>query len=216
MPSNNFGQIQQPFYTEDQRKEIARIRQALKVHMAKAKPKRYAHSLSVAKTATSLALMYDVDPYLACCAGLLHDWEKVFDNDQQIASAHELGIDLGVDLSLVGNLLHGPLAARRLPAVFPELPSAVWQAIARHTMGAIDMMPLDMVVFVADGIEPLRAKTPSLERIRHRVGKVSLTSLYWESFVGGIIYVLQGGRYLYPGTLEIYNALVLRHLPNLG
>ena len=37
-----------------------------------------------------------------------------------------------------------------------------------------------------------------------------MDDLFWESFVGGITYVLEGGRYLYPGTIEVYNALAAR------
>lgn len=197
-------------YTPEQQEEVKRLECALKDHMKEAKPKRYAHSLSVAKTAESLAVTYGVDPVLARCAGTLHDWYKVPSNDEQIARARELGIDLGVDINLVANLLHGIIAARDLPALFPELPAEVWQAIDRHTTGAADMSPLDMVVFVADGIEPLRRSSPGIEKTRKLVGVSSLEDLYWESFTGGVIYVLETGRYLYPGTLAIYNAHALQ------
>ena len=102
------------------------------------------------------------------------------------------------------------IAARTLPARYPELPPAVWHAIAVHTSACADMSPLDEVLFVADGIEPLRPDTPGIEHSRSLVGKVPLDDLFWESFVGGITYVLEGGRYLYPGTIEVYNALAAR------
>lgn len=196
-------------YTDGQRQLISDYKHALRQHMAERKPKRYAHSLSVAKTAEDLALRYGVDPFEAHVAGILHDWHKVYDNDEQVEIARRLGIDLGVDAPLVANLLHGLLTARELPGRFPEVDDAVWQAIARHTTGAVDMSPLDMVLFVADGIEPLRRPSPGIERTRSLVGQVTLEDLYWESFVGGVIYVLQTQRYLYPGTLDIYNQCVL-------
>lgn len=200
----------QPSYSPEHMAELKNLRQALNKHMAVCKPQRYAHSLSVATTAASLALVYGVDPYPANCAGILHDWDKVLTSNQQIERARALGIDLGVDMALVANLLHGLIAAKELPAIFPELPSCVWQAISRHTTGAMDMTDLDMVVFVADGIEPLRKETPGIKKLRSLVGKLSLSELYRQSFVSGIIYVLESGRYLYPATLEIYNALALK------
>ncbi|MEE1044069.1 MAG: bis(5'-nucleosyl)-tetraphosphatase (symmetrical) YqeK [Olegusella sp.] len=203
------GMAKSPVYTKYQLDEIDRLETALADHMEQAKPRRYAHSLSVAKTAESLAMVYGADPYQARCAGILHDWCKVANNEEQMRRASELGIDLGVEMRLVANLLHGIIAARELPARFPELPAEVWQAIERHTTGAADMSPLDMVLFVADGIEPLRPSTPGIEKTRAMVGKASLDELYWESFTGGIVYVLETGRYLYPGTLEIYNAHAL-------
>jgi hypothetical protein len=39
------------------------------------------------------------------------------------------------------------------------------------------------------------------------VGEATLPDLFWESFVGGIIYVLKGSRYLWPGTIDTYNKL---------
>ena len=199
-----------PGYSEEQKAELERLEGALKAHMEEVKPRRYAHSLSVAQTAESLALTYGVDPFEARAAGILHDWHKVYPASEQIERARALGMDLGVDLHLVSNLLHGMLTARELPERFPELPVSVWQAIDRHTTAAADMSPLDMVVFVADGIEPLRKSTPGIEHSRSLVGKASLDDLFWESFLGGVISVLQPQRYLYPGTLDIYNQLALR------
>lgn len=188
---------------------LARIEADVREQLAP-KPRRLAHSLSVAETAESLALAYGVDPFLARCAGLLHDWEKASSGSEQEAHARELGIDLGVDLSLVRPLLHGIVAARELPSRYPELPAELWHAIEVHTTAATEMSPLDEVLFVADGIEPLRPATPGIERTRSLVGSVALDDLFWESFVGGIVYVLEGGRYLYPGTVEVYNSLAAK------
>ena len=196
-------------FTPEQEALLERMRGDLAIQLEK-KPKRLAHSLSVARTAERLAVTYGVDPFLAHAAGILHDWEKARSTSEQLARARELGIDLGVELELVHSLLHGMIAARTLPARYPELPPAVWHAIAVHTSACADMSALDEVLFVADGIEPLRPDTPGIERSRSLVGKASLDDLFWESFVGGITYVLEGGRYLFPGTIEIYNALAAR------
>ncbi len=196
-------------FTPEQEALLERLRGDLAIQLER-KPRRLAHSLSVARTAERLALVYGVDPFLAHAAGILHDWEKARSTAEQLARARELGIDLGVELELVHSLLHGMIAARTLPARYPELPPAVWHAIAVHTSACADMSALDEVLFVADGIEPLRPDTPGIERSRSLVGKASLDDLFWESFVGGITYVLEGGRYLFPGTIEVYNALAAR------
>lgn len=197
-----------PAYDTTQTASIERYEQAAVEQLA-SKPKRLAHSLSVGLTSERLACAYGVDPYLARIAGILHDWSKVLPRSESISRARELGIDLGVDLSLVEALLHGMIAARELPARFPELPSQVWQAIDRHTLGNAHMTPLDMVVFVADGIEPLRKPADAIKRQRKLVGKATLPDLYWASFSDGVAYVIETRRYLYPGTLSIYNDIVL-------
>jgi predicted HD superfamily hydrolase involved in NAD metabolism len=197
-------------YTFEQSLEIERLEHDLVDRMGDVNPKRLAHSLSVARTAEELAITYGVDPYLARVAGILHDWDKVVPPEELLDRARRLDIDFGVDLTLVEPLLHGVVAARELPDVYPELPCEVFRAIERHTTGACDMSALDAVIFVADGIEPLRTGTIGIQETRDMVGKASLDELFWNSFVGGISYVLDTRRYLYPGTIEIYNELVLR------
>lgn len=169
---------------------------------------RFLHSLSVGLTAERLATAYGVDPYLARVAGILHDWSKADDPAELTARAEELGVRLSVDLSLVEPLLHGMVAARILPARYPELPDSVWQAVDRHTLGAADMSPLDIVLFVSDGIEPRRKAVPAIERQRAMVGVESLEDLFMASFCDGISYIVATRRYLYPGTIAIYNDLV--------
>ena len=203
--------VGEPSYTENQVATLAKLESDLEEHMRENKPKRYLHTLGVAHTAEQMALVYGVDPFEARAAGILHDWDKVLDAKGQIGLALSLGIDLGVDINLVQPLLHGMTAAVHLPERYPSLPRAIWQAISRHTMGHADMTPLDMVLFVADGIEPGRHDVPAIREVRDMVdARASLEDVYWTSFYHGVSYVIETERYLYPGTLDIYNKLALR------
>lgn len=199
-----------PDYGTDELTLIGQLEADLQAHMAEAKPARYRHSLSVAATAEQMALVYGARPFEARVAGILHDWDKVHSPAGQIQLARDLGVSLGVDLSLVQPLLHGITAARHLPEAYPMLPASIWQAIERHTMGHAHMTPLDMIVFVADGIEPLRRDVPAIREVRELVdARAPLDDVYWTSFYHGVSYVIETQRYLYPGTLEIYNELAL-------
>ena len=193
-------------YTKKQRETIKQLEADLAERLG-SKSRRFAHSLSVAQESERLALIYDVDPYPCRVAGILHDWDKVLSPNEQIKRANKMKVDLGVPPSAVPQLLHGIIAAKELAELYPKLPKEVFPAIERHTTGAADMSPTDMIVFVADGIEPLRPSSPGIEKVRAHVGKVSLAELYYESFVGGLVYVLNSGRYLYPRALETYNEL---------
>lgn len=200
-----------PRYGQAGRRLVERLEADLRAHMEAAKPQRYLHSLSVAATAEQMALAYGADPLDARVAGILHDWDKVLSSSEQIALAEDLGIDLGVDLALVQPLLHGMTAARHLPKRYPELTGGIWQAIERHTIGHADMSDLDMIVFVADGIEPRRRDVPAIRATRELVdARAPLADVYWSSFYRGVSYVIDTERYLYPGTLAIYNELALR------
>lgn len=176
----------------------------------RSKPRRLAHSISVARTAERMATLYGVDPYLATVAGLLHDWDKIVPSEELIVRAERFGIDLGVPLERVEPLLHGIVAARELPERYPQLPLDVWHAISCHTSASEDMGPLDMIIFVADGIEPLRRSSEGIEKTRKLVGKASLDDVFWNAFVGGIVYVLDTERYLYPRTIDVYNTIARR------
>lgn len=187
-------------------KSLERARDLLKTRM-KDKKKRYVHSLGVADTAYKMAKAYDVDRYCAAAAGLVHDWDKVLDDAELMARAVQYKIEMAGSPSHAVGLLHGPVAAHELPELFPEFDESVFQAVARHTVGAVNMSPLDMVIFTADAIEPNRHGDYA-ERLRKMVGKVSLEELYFTCFSEGLVYVLSTGRYLYPKSVEIYNRYI--------
>ncbi len=174
-----------------------------------ARPRRLEHSMGVARTCAWIASQHGVDPALAYAVGLLHDWEKARGHEEQLRRAEELGLDFGVPLRQVLPLLHGPIAARDLPARYPWLPPEAWHAIAVHTTACEDMSDLDMALFVADGVEPQRPASPGIEQVRGLLADgAPLREAFLASFVNGVAYVLEGRRYLYPGTVAVYNALV--------
>ncbi len=285
--------------SDDQVAELERVREMLEVRMRE-KPRRYQHSLGVARTAVELARAYGVDEYLAALAGLTHDWDKVLDDHELLVRAAQYGVMVSGELAraygvdeylaalaglthdwdkvlddhellvraaqygvmvsgsptLAVGLLHGPVAAHELPHIFEGIAPEVCQAVARHTVGACDMTPLDMVVFTADAIEPGRRgdyaerlregiapevcqavarhtvgacdMTPLdmvvftadaiepgrrgdyAERLRAMVGEEPLEELFFQTFSQGLMYVISGGRYLYPTAIDIYNAYAAR------
>ena len=188
---------------QDQIEELERIKALLEERMV-SKPRRYSHSLGVASCAASLAKTYGVDQFDAAAAGLLHDWDKVLDDHELLVRAAHMGIEVAGSPSMAVGLLHGPVAARELPELFPALNPSVFQAIARHTVGAVDMTPLDMVVFIADAIEPGRRGDYAI-RLREMVGEASLGELFFQCFSQGLSYVISTGRYMYPTAITIYN-----------
>ena len=67
------------------------------------------------------------------------------------------------------------------------------------------MSPLDMVVFVADMVEPTRSGDGA-ERLRALVGEVALDALFAACVRRSIAYVLETGRPVYPGAVVVWNA----------
>ena len=187
------------------------MRQALQ---ARVKASRYRHSLGVSQTAEQLARIYGVDQNEAAVAGLLHDWDKSLTGDELKRKAKKLKIaDKEVREHATG-VLHSWTAAATLRDEFPELSDGVLQAISRHTCGAVGMSDLDMVVFVADIIEPGR-DFPDIEGLRAAVGEICLEELFYRTYKANFMYLLSADMVVAPPSLDVYNSLVVERKERL-
>ena len=166
---------------------------------------RLEHTLNVARACEQLACRYGVDPFEACAAGLLHDWDKKLPVAELWAKAESCGVDLGDRDPRMEPLLHGWTAAASLPALYPDLPPAVFDAVARHTVGCTSMTPLDMLVYVADMLEPTR-RGPVFDELRALAAVASLPELFAACLRRSMVYLLESGRYVYPGGVAVWNA----------
>lgn len=172
--------------------------------------KRFEHTKAVAETAAQLARRYGVDERTARLAGLLHDWDKNYDDEGIRRRADEVGAkgDPWVYASMP-RLLHGPTAAAALAREFPELPADIVQAIERHTTAAVGMSDLDMVVYIADAIEPHRC-FEGIEPLRQAVGNVPLEELFFMTYRHIFESLIARGCELHPATTDIWNYYVAR------
>ena len=127
---------------------------------------RYQHTLGVMYTAGALAMAYGYDLDKAMLAGLLHDSAKCIPNDKKIELCRKNHIEI-TDVERENPfLLHakvGALIARKKYDVEDE---EILHAIAVHTTGEPAMNTLDMILFIADYIEPGRDKAQNLPQIR--------------------------------------------------
>lgn len=201
-PSDN--PASDPFGKENYR----RMKALLKERVSE---RRFKHSKGVAKTARMLARVYGYpNPEQARMAGLVHDWDKRYVGQAARDRVAELGMD--IDPTIVESmpwLLHGPTGAEALRREFPELGEDVFQAVARHTSGAVRMTDLDMIVFTADLIEPNRT-FKDVEPVREAVGKGSLEDLFFTAFKAIFANLVQNNRMLHPDMVEIWNHYSVR------
>ncbi|WP_241157376.1 nicotinate-nucleotide adenylyltransferase [Adlercreutzia sp. ZJ242] len=172
--------------------------------------KRLEHIEGVAETAERLARAYGVDERKARLAGLLHDWDKGYDDEGMLARVRELGMDVSPEYLAIPRVLHGMTAAVALARAFPAIPADVIQAVDRHTLGALDMEPLDMVVYIADALEPGRTFGP-VDELRAQVGKASLEDLFFMTYRHWLVLMLDRGSALAPDTIAIWNAYAARY-----
>lgn len=175
---------------------------------ARLTPRAFDHCDRVAETAAALASTYGLDVDSARLAGLLHDWDRELTGDELIARARRLDLEVTSADEEVPYLLHGPVAARELPAVFPDLSDGVLAAIAAHTYGTDPMPPLAMVVYIADVIEPGRQYS-GVERLREDVGEATLGELFADAYAASLEHIIRRRRPIHPTTLAVWNRVVM-------
>lgn len=168
-------------------------------------PHRFTHCCSVARYSAHLAKLYHYPEQEARIAGLLHDWDKAYTNDdiRARALAFKTRID-GEVLDFLPALLHGPTGACALEADFPFLDGLILRAIERHTAGHEQMSDLDCIVYVADALEEGRSY-PGIEDLRALPGTVSLQELFFETYKHVLLYLVQRNAQLHPRTVCVWN-----------
>ena len=144
---------------------------------------RYEHTIGVMYTAESLAMRYGVDMTKAAVAGLLHDCAKCIPNSQKIKLCKKHGIEVSEMEEKNPSLLHAKLGAYMAENVYGVKDPEILSAIKWHTTGKPDMSMMDMIVYMADYIEPNRDKAPNLKAIR---------KLTFENIEEALYQVLEG------------------------
>ena len=162
---------------------------------------RYKHTLGVMETSILLAARYDVNLNKAYLAALLHDYAKELKEDEKRAMCKELGITIDPVQDQYINLTHGQLSAELSKREFNIDDPEILNAIRYHTTGRAGMGTLDMVVKIADNIEPNRTYYPTLKQIR-LLSEVSLKEACIAAIKWDIEYTEGKGRTIHQWGLE--------------
>lgn len=165
---------------------------------------RFEHTLRVAETAVKLAKIYDVSPEKAEIASIFHDYCKYrpLDEMQRIIQSTDLPKDL---LLYHHELWHGPVASVMIEQEFGITDDEIKSAIYYHTTGRAHMSDLELIVFVADYIEPGRS-FPGLDEVRE-VAEKDLIQTAWMISRNTINYLIKKKNRIYPDTFHAYNDL---------
>lgn len=180
--------------------------------------RRLKHVHSVSEFASQMARAYGVNEYDARVAGLLHDWDKLLTDEEFPARMEELGIEPPENVELMWPVIHSFTGAKAVEREFPELEPQIISAIWKHTLGDDEMSPLDMVIFVADMIEPNRKafNRPYAAELREQVGVMPLEEMYFQAYKETMISLVTRKRFIHPMAFEIWNGLVLKNNPHPG
>lgn len=184
--------------------EIKQVIEKVRPHLTE---KRFQHSLRVAETAVVLAERFGADPYKAELAAILHDYAKYRDLDEmrRIIKESILPKDL---LEYHHELWHGPVGALLVKREFGIKDPEILDAVHYHTTGRAHMSMLELIIFLADYIEPGR-DFAGLEEVR-QASETSLIKGAWLTSRNTIFYLMGKGQTVYPDSFHAYNDLTKR------
>lgn len=183
------------------------VEDALAMVQSRLWPDAAEHCRLVADTAAELAAAYGVDIESARIAGLLHDWDREQPPAALLAAAGAHGIEVSAADSAGPHLLHARTGAVSLRETFPELDDEVLDAVSRHTLGAVAMTSLDMVVYIADMIEPSRDYS-GVDGLRGAVGSASLRELFALCYQQSVSHLVAARKRIHPVTVDVWNEYV--------
>jgi len=132
-----------------------RAARAVRAHLAQ--DHRYAHVLRVARLGAALAFAHGFDPLPARLAGLYHDLARLYPRDRLLAECAERGMTIDDFERANPVVLHARIGAELASEQFGVKDEAILSAIRNHTVAAATMTPLDIIVYLADALEPGRA-----------------------------------------------------------
>ena len=171
-------------------------------------PQRLAHSLGVEATCQQLAEIHNVDVERAALAGLVHDCAKSMTDDQLIQAAQVYEIPYDKWMQCNTGLLHAPVGAALARQTFGIDEPSVLQAIRLHTLGGYDMTPLDMIVYLADMIEPTRSYRGV--QVLRRQARVNLNSTLLTAIQQQFVFMSRMLETMHPDIVATWNGALAR------
>jgi len=143
---------------------------------------RYEHTQGTLELAFELGDRFGEDPQKVTLAALLHDYCKIEGSGEE------------------NNLLHGGMAADIMEREFGITDADILNAVRYHTTGRRGMSRLEMILFLADTLEPGRTYA-DVDRLR----EIALRDLYagtYETLRSLEIYLDREGFLMTPDSIE--------------
>ena len=168
---------------------------------------RFIHSIGVAECSRELALRFDCDAEKAYLAGLLHDCATKYSPEKLLRLAIREGLcDSNAVIANPTAEFHSRLGAVVAKEEFGITDDEVLCAIALHQEGGVPMSKLDIIISLADAIEPSR-KGDKIDTIRE-IAKTDLIAAYLEKCKLYMTNIISAGNHLSARRVEVYNYIL--------
>ena len=165
-------------------------------------PKRFEHSMSVAKLAVEMVEHLGADTQKAYLAGVVHDIAKEMPADDLKKYCDEHGIKL---CSIEKNntvLLHAPVGAELIKE-YGILDEDIQNAVRYHTVGRAGMTCLEKIIYLADMIDPERT-FPEASELR-KIWREDFSLALLKAFGYSISWNVSQGKLIHEGTVQAFN-----------
>lgn len=163
--------------------------------------KRFKHTIGVADTASKLAKKYNVNESDTYRAALLHDCAKEIPFDDMISKCSDYNLVLDEITLFQPFLIHAHLGVEIAKDVFHEYKQDILHAIKYHTTARPKMSFLEMIIYLADYMEPGRGDSQFLNDVRyHAYNDIYKALLMCIDY--SIKEVEESGRIVHPLTYD--------------
>lgn len=169
--------------------------------------KRFNHVRGVVAVGRKLAEKTRGDVFLTQLCAWLHDACKEVKDKQLVNLAREYDLPLDPILENHGHLLHGPVAAEVAKRELHVTNQTVYDAIAQHTLGAVDMSQLAKIVFLADCLEESRPSdyTAPIWQALDLKRAVNLDAALVVACEEGFKHLMREKKPIHPRTVSVRN-----------
>ena len=167
--------------------------------------KRFVHTLGTAECAVTLAHRFGADADTLYLAGLLHDVTKEWSDDAQLNFFAERGIMICNTQKLCPQLFHAISGAVVAGEEFGAN-ETVCNAIRWHTTGRAHMCKEEMILWLADLIEPNR-NFPGVEEIR-ALAEHDLAQAVCMGMSRSITFLVEKNQLIDPEMIDARNWLL--------
>lgn len=171
-------------------------------------PRRYRHTVEVARLAQRLALKWGQNHNDAAVAALLHDAGKTWDASQLAAHARPMRRQIPYFSQISRyqpGILHSYVSAALARRLFGVSSPAILGAIENHTLGTADMTLLEKILYLADISSEDRDFSEAGD-IRRESFRDMDAALFMAAKVK-LRYVFKSDKWLCPRGIELWNHL---------
>lgn len=169
-----------------------------------------AHIKRVCGIARELAPRHSVDPHRAVLGMLAHDVARAMPDQELLIRAAELGLRVGTVEKHVPVLLHGPVGAELLRREDGLTDRSLYEAVYWHTTAHPSLDTLGKVVFLADKLDPQKARRYPYQPYLSELAFTDLDQAVLEFLTRESIALASQGEMVHPAVVETRNCLISR------